>query len=159
MTARFAAVGFAVLYVLPLVLAVDALVRPRAAWRRIGRSKLLWVTAFAAAPVVGFTLRSPVPAVVVAGFSFFYLAKVRSLLDAATELELALRGWRVDAGTMEALTGLLFAIPFLPFLIIAATAEQRDDRLVALAFAVAGIGGGVGAVWWNIRRARGRRET
>ena len=88
---RYSAVGLALFVILPALLAIDTIVRPAVAWRRIGRSRWPWLAAFAAAPVAVFVTGSYLPGLVVLVVSAFYLAKVRSVLDIATGVERASR--------------------------------------------------------------------
>ena len=138
---RFSGVGVAALYVLPAILALDAAYRPAAAWRRIQRHKPRWVVLFLAPGPVGWLVGSAIPAVAVAGFSAFYMAKVRSELDAATALELAASdpsAYPAVRHAEAAAAPLLVGVPVVGFALMLAASATGRERAVALVFAVLG---------------------
>ena len=125
----------AVLFVLPGVLALDALSRPSGSWSRISRSRWRWIGIFLAAPVASLASGSFTPALVVAPFSFFYMARVRSVLDVATGLD----GTSIDRRALtsaqkEALAPILLGgLPVLALMGIAFWSGGTKERLVAIA--------------------------
>ena len=154
MLGRFLAVAVAVLFVLPVVLLFDALLRPAGAWSRIGRSRWRWVAAFAFAPAASLAAGSFVPAIPIVAASCFYLARVRSLLEVSTGLALAEQGRRpLTPRQQDALGPLLLAgPPLLVFLGIVLWTGDARGRVVATAMALGGFAVVGATVWRNLRQ-------
>ena len=87
MAGRALGIGFALFYVLPLILAAEGAVQRRAAWVTAGHSRLLWMTAFVCGPGVSLATGSMWPAWGTAVASAFYMAKVRSTVLVAGGIE------------------------------------------------------------------------
>lgn len=89
------------------------------------------------APTLSLLTTSVVPGVLVMPMSFFYMARVRSLLDIATGLARADHEKpRLDLAQDQASEALLFGIPVLVFLGLILWTGDTRGRLVALALAV-----------------------
>ena len=155
MWGRFFAAAFAVLFVLPVVLLVDVIRRPKGAWERVERSRWLWAAGFLAAPSLSAVTTSYVPAMAVLPLSAYYLARVRSVLDVSTGLDRAERQRPApSAEQREALAPLLYVYPPVLLLLgIIVWAGPPSERLLAAAIAVPVLVLVGAVVWWNHRRA------
>lgn len=87
MAGRGLGIWIAVFYVVPFILAVEALLQPRAAWQALAQSKLLWIAIFVAGPILSMTTGSSLPALGTVIASAFYMAKLRSTLLIASGIE------------------------------------------------------------------------
>ena len=146
----------AAFYVLPAILAIDALSRPRSAWERAGRRKWIWVATFLAPVPLSVLAGSIIPAVVVAGASAFYMAKIRSLLDAAMILELSPdpSAFREHEARRAAAAPWLVGLPVMGVGVAAATSATGPERLLAAAIGLAGFAGSAIASAVIYQRAR-----
>ena len=120
----------------------------------MGRSKWRWVAAFAFAPIASALATSFLPAVAIAPVSFFYLARVRSVLDVSTGLSLVEAGRPVlSAKQQDAVAPLLLAgPPILVFLGIILWTGDARGRVIAIAMAFGGLAVVGGVCWRNLRR-------
>ena len=155
MEGRFFAAVVAVLFVLPVVLTVDALVRPRRAWHRVNRSKWRWIAAFLVAPVGSLLATSFVPAIMILPWSIFYMARVRSVLDVASGLEAEQAGRPGPTPSQqEAAAPIVFVgLPVTVFLGIVLWTGGPRERLVALAIAVPTLSTVAFIVWRSLHRS------
>jgi hypothetical protein len=87
MAGRGLGIWIAVFYVLPLILAVEGALQPRAAWKRVGQPRLVWLAAFVGGPVLTMATGWWPPAAVSAAASAVFMAKPRSTLLVAAGLE------------------------------------------------------------------------
>lgn len=87
MEGRALGIGVAIFYVLPLILAVEGMFQPRAAWVTSGQPKLLWMATFVGGPAMSLTTGWMWPAWATGLASAFYMAKVRSTLLVAGGIE------------------------------------------------------------------------
>ena len=87
MAGRGLGVWIAVFYVLPVLLTIEGVLQPRAAWQTIGQSRWLWIGAFLGGPVVSMATLSMWPALATVVASFVFMAKLRSPLLIAAGME------------------------------------------------------------------------
>ena len=87
MAGRGLGLWIAVFYLLPLILAVEAAVQPRAAWRMAGQSRAVWIAAFAGGPVASMVTGLAWPALGSVIASAIWMAKLRSTLLIAAGVE------------------------------------------------------------------------
>jgi hypothetical protein len=87
MAGRGLGIWIAVFYVLPLLLATEGAVQPRAAWHAVGQPRLLWIAVFIGGPLASMMTLSTLPALGSVIASGVYMAKVRSTLLIATGIE------------------------------------------------------------------------
>jgi hypothetical protein len=87
MAGRGLGIWIAVFYVMPLILAVEGAVQPRAAWQTAGQPRLPWIAVFIGGPVSSMITGSAWPALGTVIASAVWMAKLRSTLLIAGGLE------------------------------------------------------------------------
>lgn len=87
MAGRGLGIWIAVFYVMPVILAIEGALQPRAAWRTVGQPRLLWIGVFVGGPALSMLTGSVWPAVGTLAASFFFMAKLRSALLIASGME------------------------------------------------------------------------
>jgi hypothetical protein len=94
MAGRGLGIWIAVFYVLPMVLAVEAALQPRAAWQAVDQRRVVWLGIFLGGPVISMVTKSQWPALGTVILSFAYMARIRSslLIGAGIERERRRRG-------------------------------------------------------------------
>lgn len=87
MEGRALGISAAIFYVLPLILAFEGAVQPKAAWHKVQQSKLLWLTVFVTGPAASILTASTWPAAGTVVACAYYMAKLRSTLLIASGIE------------------------------------------------------------------------
>lgn len=146
------------LFVLPGVLVLDALGHSTEAWARVGRSRWRWIGAFVVAPLGSLAATSFLPAILVLPCSFFYLLRVRALLQVATGLEVDGAGRKgLTPAQADALAPAFFVgVPVLAFLGIVLWTGDTRERLVALALGLPALAVAAYLSWTSLRRLDSR---
>jgi hypothetical protein len=62
MAGRGLGIWIAVFYVMPIILAIEGALQPRAAWQTVGQSRLLWIGVFVGGPMLSMVSGSVLPA-------------------------------------------------------------------------------------------------
>lgn len=87
MAGRGLGIWIAVFYVMPIILAIEGALQPRAAWQTVGQSRLLWIGVFVGGPTLSMVSGSALPALGTVAASFVFMAKLRSPLLIAGGME------------------------------------------------------------------------
>lgn len=72
---------------MPFILAIEGALQPRTAWRTVRQPRLLWIAVFVGGPLLSMGTGSAWPAIATTAASFLFMARLRSHLLIAGDME------------------------------------------------------------------------